>query len=78
MQWVIAVILIWSPTVFTSCNHVTYNTVDYGEDSGRPEKNEKTIWVLSDIHVMAPELFHGTGKAEEVSQSSKLLQYSAD
>lgn len=78
MQWVIAVILIWSPTVFTSCNHVTYNTVDYGEDSGRPEKNEKTIWVLSDIHVMAPELFHGTGKAEEVSQSSKLLQYSAE
>ena len=78
MQWVIAVILIWSPTVFTSCNYVSNKTLGNGDDSDRSDNNVKTIWVLSDIHVMAPELFQGTGKAEEMSQNSKLLQYSAE
>lgn len=79
MRWVIAVILIWSSTVFTSCNYVAKNTADYGDDSDRPDHNEKTIWVLSDIHVMAPELFQAPDKAEEeVNRSSKLLQYSSE
>ena len=78
MQWVIVVILIWSTTAFTSCNHVSNNNVGYGDDSNCSENNEKNIWVLSDIHVMAPELFHGTDKAEGVSQSSKPLPYSAE
>ena len=78
MQWVIVVILIWSTTAFTSCNHVSKNNVGYGDDSNCSENNEKNIWVLSDIHVMAPELFHGTDKAEGVSQSSKPLPYSAE
>ena len=78
MQWVIAVILIGSPTVFTSCHHVANKTAENEDDSDRAENNEKTIWVLSDIHVMAPELLQGTDKAERVRQSSKPLLYSAE
>ena len=79
MRWVIAVILIWSSTFFTSCNYVAKNTADYGDNSDRLNHNEKTIWILSDIHVMAPELFQAPDKAEEeVNRSSKLLQYSAE
>ena len=47
MQWVIVVILIWSTTAFTSCNHVSKNNVGYGDDSNCSENNEKNIWVLS-------------------------------
>ena len=51
MQWVIAVILIWSPMVFSSCHHVANKAAEHGDDSDHPDNNEKTIWVLSDIHV---------------------------
>ena len=78
MQWVIAVILIWSPMVFSSCHHVANKAAEHGDDSDHPDNNEKTIWVLSDIHVMAPELLQGTDKAERVRQSSKPLLYSAE
>ena len=74
MQWMMAAALICSATVITSCHYVSNNSAD----SDRTDNKEKTIWVLSDTHVMAPELLQGTDKAEEVSQDSKLLLYSAE
>ena len=70
-------VLLWGVAV-TSCTNISGNTVNDDDDADHPSKGEKTIWVLSDIHVMAPELFQGTDKAEEVRRSSKLLQYSAE
>ena len=69
IQWMIAAVLICCAIVFTSCHYDSNSSTD---------NKEKTIWILSDIHVMAPELFQGTDKAEEEKQNTKLLLYSAE
>ena len=62
----------------TSCNLFSDNAIS--NDSDQFSKDGKTIWVLSDTHVMAPELIQGDIKSlpDNLTQDSKLLIYSAE
>ena len=71
-----AVMLLFAPTI-VSCD-LEDNPVDPG--GYVPEKKGKTIMLVSDIHVMAPELLESKGEAytKYLSIDPKLLEYSAD
>ena len=66
----------------TSCVN-DWGVIDNPNDSGNtPEKNPnfKSIIVMSDIHVMAPQLLVNRGTAYEnyLNQDPKLLEYSGE
>lgn len=59
----------------TSCTYVADNAVSHDDDADSQGQTERTIWVLSDIHVMAPELLNDQYQANDATKDPKLLLY---
>ena len=63
---------------FTSCAYVADNAVNHNDDADSQEQTERTIWVLSDIHVMTPELLNSQYQADDATKDPKMLLYSTE
>ena len=77
-QWAFAAMVCSFGLAVASCNYVADNAVNNDSDPESQEQNEKTIWVLSDIHVMAPELLNGEYQAGDATKDPKMLLYSTE
>lgn len=66
--------------VFTGCSLNDDNAVVNPDDNGGGVKSEKTILLMSDIHVMAPKLLVSKGDAfrNYLANDPKLLEYSVE
>ena len=75
-MWYAAAMLLFA-SIIVSCN-LEDNPVEPSSDV--PVKTGKTIMLVSDIHVMAPELLESKGEAytKYLSIDPKLLEYSTD
>ena len=62
----------------TSCTYVADNAVNHNDEADSQDQTERTIWVVSDIHAMAPELLNDQYKAEDATKDPKLLLYSTE
>ena len=63
---------------FTSCAYVADNAANHNDDADSQDQTERTIWVLSDIHVMAPELLNDEYQADDAVKDPKMLLYSPE
>lgn len=77
-QWAFAAMVCSFGLAVASCNYVADNAVNNDSDPESQEQNEKTIWVLSDIHVMTPELLNGEYQADDATKDPKMLLYSTE
>lgn len=62
----------------TSCTFVADNAVNHNDNADSQEQTERTIWVLSDIHAMAPELLNSQYQADDATKDPKMLLYSTE
>ena len=77
MKWVLAIALICGPLAFTACSVSEDFPVNRPDDEPKTEYN---IFIMSDIHVMAPELLVEEGTAFEnyIKTDPKLLKESGE
>ena len=61
----------------TSCTFVADNAVNNNDDDAQGQ-TERTIWVLSDIHAMAPDLLNDQYQADDATKDPKLMLYSTE
>jgi len=62
----------------TSCVFVADNAANHNDETDSQDQTERTIWVLSDIHAMAPELLTDQYQADDGVKDPKMLLYSTE
>ena len=79
LNWTrIALVVLVCGAIAGACTYSADNAANYGDETDNEAQGEKNIMVLSDLHVMAPELLQNKEKVEAASKDPKMLLYSQE